>query len=125
MYGSTEVILQIYNYSTSNCRGPSNTITFNLDCDGDLPSGFYNDEDDDVDMCCIKYIQNRYNITQDTCSNYPGYSLEMSCSEEPQQYLFFIGTFMCCALCVITMCLCFWVSHKKKVKKCNEKQYLI
>lgn len=129
MHGPSELILYIYNYSTSNCSGYLKTISFNLDCRSDIddvaPSDFYENIDDDIDLCCEDYVKNRYNITLDTCHNYHGFSLETSCSEEAHQYMFFIGFFMCCAMVVFTISVCLWINHKKKVKNLDEYKCLI
>jgi len=127
MHGPTELIVYIYNYSTSHCSGPTETISYDLECDSDVddipPPDFYGD--DNIDTCCSEYLKNRYNITPDTCNNYDGYSLEISCIEEPRQYMFFIIFFLCCTMVVFTICVCFWIHPKKRIHNLDEKTRLI
>ena len=127
MHGPTELILYIYNYSNNNCSGVYNKKIFYLECDSNMddiaPPDFYGE--DNVDMCCNDYVKTIYNITPDTCNNYYGHSLEISCIEEPPQYMFFIVFFLCCMMVIITICVCFWIYPKKRIHNFDEKTCLI
>ena len=127
MHGPTELILYIYNYSNTKCNGTYDKTAFYLECESNMddisPPDFYGD--DNLGMCCDDYVKNRYNITPETCYNYHGYSLEISCIEESRQYMFFIVFFLCCMMFVFTICICFWIQPKKRMNKFDEKTCLI